>query len=210
MNTDATITDPDLQAARTAALEAFDAAGDLEDLDEAARTHLGKRSTIAGVQRRFGGLSPDERRQLGAQVNAVRAELTEVERTRREVLEGERDAPILAAERIDVTRQPRRPRRGGLHPLHETMDAMLDVLVGMGYRVMAGPEVEPDWHNFDALNTPEDHPARTLQDTIYVGQMDRGNRDVSATTGTLLRTQTSPMQIRAMQALGAPLFVAVP
>jgi phenylalanyl-tRNA synthetase alpha chain len=204
------ITDPVLHSARDEAADALAAARDLDELDDATRTHLGKRSAIAGVQRSFGGMSEDERREVGSQLNAVRAELSALEAERRGALEAERDAQILASERVDVTLPPRRPRRGGLHPVHETMDAMLDVLVGMGYRVMAGPEVETDWHNFDALNTPEDHPARTLSDTIYVGELSGSDRDVSATTGTLLRTQTSPMQIRAMQALGAPLFVAVP
>ena len=204
------ITEPDLAHARDAALAAFSAAGDLDELDAARTGHLGKRSVLAAVQRSFGGLDPEERRRLGAQVNAVRAELMAVEAERRAVLEAERDERILAAERVDVTLPPRTPRRGGLHPIHETMDAMLDVLVGLGYRVLTGPEVETDWHNFDALNTPVDHPARTLQDTIYVGEPSPDDRDVNATTGMLLRTQTSPMQIRAMQAHGAPLFVVVP
>ena len=205
-----TITDADLLRARQEALAAFDKAADLDELDAARTTHLGKRSALAGVQRRFGALSPAERKALGEQVNAVRAELTSAESTCRERLEEERDARILAAERVDVTLPPRTPSRGGLHPIHETMDAMLDVLVGMGYRVLTGPEVETDWHNFDALNTPVDHPARTLQDTIYVGRMDEDATDVDATTGMPLRTQTSPMQVRAMLASGAPLYVVVP
>lgn len=204
------LTDPDLLAAREAALSAFAAAGDLDALDTARTTHLGKKSALAGVQRRFGELSPDDRKTLGAQVNEVKAEIVDAAADRRAVLEAERDERILAAEQVDVTLPPRRPQRGGLHPLHETMDAMLDVLVGMGFTVLTGPEVETDWHNFDALNTPVDHPARTLQDTIYVGEMKAGEHDVNATTGTLLRTQTSPMQVRAMLDHGAPLFVVVP
>jgi phenylalanyl-tRNA synthetase alpha chain len=208
--TDTPITDPDLQEAHGSALTAFAAATDLDELGAARATHLGKKSALAAVQRRFGQLSPDERKVLGAQVNAVKSEMIDAEAARRSELEAQRDERILASERVDVTLPARRPPRGGLHPLHETMDAMLDVLVGMGYTVLTGPEVETDWHNFDALNTPVDHPARTLQDTIYVGEMEAGDHDVSATTGTLLRTQTSPMQVRAMLDHGAPLFVAVP
>ena len=204
------ITDPDLEQIRDAALAAFAEAEDLDALDAARTAHLGKRSGLAGVQRRFGQLSEEERRELGAQVNAVRAQLNAAETSRRAELEAERDAVVLAAERVDVTLPPRTPQRGGLHPVHETMDAMCAVLVGMGYRVVTGPEVETDWHNFDALNTPVDHPARTLSDTIYVGEMADDDQDVDATTGTLLRTQTSPMQVRAMQDHGAPLFVVVP
>ena len=217
-----TITDPDLDRARSDALAAFAAAADLEALDAAKAAHLGKKSALAALQRRFGGLSPEDRKAFGAQVNAVKEAVTAAESSRREALEAERDERILAGERIDVTLPPRTPPRGGLHPIHETMEAMLDVLVGMGYRVVTGPEVETDWHNFDALNTPADHPARTLQDTIYVGTMsDQGPdgdhpqdgdqpRDIDTTTGTLLRTQTSPMQVRAMLRHGAPLFVVVP
>ena len=206
----ADLVDPDLRATHAEAMAAFAAAADLDELDAARTTHLGKRSALAGIQRRFGSLTPEERKVLGEQVNAARAALVAAEARRRAALEAERDARILAAERVDVTLPPRRPRRGGLHPIHETMDAMLDVLVGLGYTVVTGPEVETDWHNFDALNTPEDHPTRTLSDTIYVGSLADGPRDVAATTGTPLRTHTSPMQIRAMQERGAPLFVVIP
>ena len=200
-----------LDEARQDAADAFAEAGNLEQLDQAKAAHLGKRSALTGVQRQLGGLEPDQRREVGAEVNAVRAELSEAEAARRAVLTEERDRVVLAAEAIDVTLPPRVPTTGGLHPIFETMEAMLDVLVGLGYRVAEGPEVETEWFNFDALNTPPDHPARSLQDTIYVHRLD-GSRHVAedGSTGILLRPQTSPMQMRSMLAQDPPLYVAIP
>lgn len=196
---------------RAAARAALEQAASLEELDEVRTRQLGKRSELAQLQRTLGGLDPQARRELGAAINSARAELAEAEAARRRELEAQRDRVQLAAEAIDVTLPPRTPARGYLHPVAETMEAMLDVLVGLGYEVREGPEVETDWHNFDALNTPADHPARSLNDTIYVERLE-GEVHVAedGSTGMLLRTQTSPMQIRAMQASAPPLYVAVP
>lgn len=199
----------DLDAIREQGLARLRAATDLDELD-AARSHvLGKRSELTAVQRGLGGLDPDRRRELGAQVNAVREILNTAEAARRGVLEDERDRVTLAAEAVDVTLPPRTPARGSLHPVFETMEAMLDILVGLGYQVAEGPEVESDWFNFDALNTPADHPARSLQDTIYVSALT-GEPDAGDGTGVLLRTQTSPMQIRTMTAQPPPIYAALP
>ena len=189
------------------------AAADLDELDAARADTMGKRSALTAVQRGLGELDPQERRVVGARVNAVRSALSEAEAARRRELEAQRDQVVLAAESVDVTLPPRTPRRGGLHPVPETMEAMLDVLVGLGYRVADGPEVESDWYNFDALNTPSDHPARSLQDTIYVtGLAPRpaAHTGADGTTGILLRTQTSPMQIRTLLAEPPPVYVALP
>jgi phenylalanyl-tRNA synthetase alpha chain len=200
-----------LSAARSEALGALRAAPDLDALDAARSAYMGKRSALTGVQRQLGGLDADARRALGREVNAVRAELSAAEATRRAELASRRDSVVLATDAIDVTLPPRVPARGRLHPIVETTEAMLDILVGLGYRVAEGPEVETDWFNFDALNTPPDHPARSLQDTIYVRHPGAGNRtDEDGSTGLPLRTSTSPMQIRAMLRQEPPLFVAVP
>jgi phenylalanyl-tRNA synthetase alpha chain len=191
-------------------LEALGRAATLEELDAARSAFIGKRGRLTEVQRLLGGLGEDDRRSVGAAVNAVRAGLSQAEGQRRAALEEERDRVQLAAESLDLTLPPRVPKRGTLHPVQETMEAMLDVLVGLGYTVAEGPEVETDWFNFDALNTPEDHPARSLQDTIYVRPPGAPAGDAGETTGLLLRTQTSPMQIRTMQAQPPPLYVAIP
>jgi phenylalanyl-tRNA synthetase alpha chain len=205
-------THDELDRARAEGLAAFAAATDLGAIDAARTAHLGKSSALSLVQRTLGSLDPEERRTVGAAVNAVRDALNAAQATRRAVLEEQRDRVVLAAEAIDVTLPPRVPARGALHPVTETMEAMLDVLVGLGYTVAEGPQVETEWFNFDALNTPEDHPARSLQDTIYVrppgseAAADHGD----TTDLLLLRTQTSPMQIRSMLHAEPPLYVAIP
>ena len=200
----------DLDQLTDAAAAAREAAADLDELDAARQQVLGKKGRLTLLQRQLGGMDPDTRRELGQRLNAAKERLLAIERTRRAQLEQERDRVVLAAEAIDVTLPPRVPRTGALHPLHQTLDAILDVFVGMGYEVVTGPEVESDWFNFDALNTPMDHPARTLQDTIYVrGHEETPPRD-DGTTGILLRTHTSPMQVRAMLDREPPVYLAIP
>lgn len=197
------------------ALAAVTDAADLDALDEVRQSFLGKKGRISLIKRELGGMDPDQRRVVGQAVNDVTAQVGAALEDRRTVLEVERDRVVLAAEAIDITLPPRLPRTGSLHPLRQTLDAILDVFVGLGYEVVTGPEVESDWFNFDALNTPMDHPARTLQDTIYVsGLVDAPPRE-DGTTGLLLRTQTSPMQVRTMleragEAGDQPVFVAIP
>jgi len=185
---------------------ALGAAADLDALDQAEQAHLGKRSAVGSIQRSLGGLDPDARRQIGVQLNAARATLKELAGRRRAELEAARDDALLEAGRIDVTLPGRVPPRGAAHPLSRTLDEVTDIFVGLGYRVAEGPEVETDWHNFQALNIPPDHPARSMQDTLYVTEPD-------GEVGRLvLRTHTSPVQVRSMLAAhGAPpLFVVVP
>jgi phenylalanyl-tRNA synthetase alpha chain len=201
----------DLDRIRNDALTAITAASSLDELDATAVQISGRRGALTLVQRTLGALPEEQRREVGARLNAVRLDVTQALAARRAELEAERDRVVLAAEAIDVTLPPRVPRRGSLHPLRETMDAMLDVFVGLGYTVVNGPEVESDWYNFDALNTPIDHPARTLQDTIYVCPLVPGAQPrEDGTTGILLRTETSPGQIRTMLAQPPPVYVAIP
>jgi phenylalanyl-tRNA synthetase alpha chain len=186
-------------------LSAVAAAGSLRELDAAKAAWWGKRGELGAVQRDLGTLSPDERKTVGAQVNAARAELDAAEAERRRVLEDERDRVVLAAEAVDVTLPPRTPKHGSLHPVVETMEAMTDIFVALGFTAVAGPEVESDWFNFQAMNMPLDHPARSLWDTIYVRSLS-GSDDGD----TLLRTHTSPMQARVMLAQPPPVYVVVP
>ena len=196
----------DIDALAEAGRAAIEAAADLDALDAAEQAHLGKRSAIGQVQRSIGGLDPDTRRQLGAQLNAARSTLKELATARRAALEAARDDALLEAGRVDVTLPGRRPPRGAAHPLARTIDEVTDIFVGLGYQVAEGPEVETDWHNFQALNMAPDHPARSMQDTLYVTEPD-------GEVGRLvLRTHTSPVQVRSMLAAGGspPLFVVVP
>ena len=203
------MTDVNLDRLQASALQAYDDATTLEELEAAKATYVGRRGELTAVQRSLGQLDEDERRAVGAQVNAVRTALTDAEARRRAALESERDRVVLAAEAIDVTLPPRTPKRGSLHPVQETMEAMVDVFVGLGYRVVTGPEVESDWFNFEALNYQPDHPARSLMDTIYVRGMG-GDADAQGISDLLLRTHTSPVQARTMLAQPPPVYVVVP
>jgi phenylalanyl-tRNA synthetase alpha chain len=120
----------------------------------------------------------------------------------REALEAEAEADVAVADRIDVTLPGRRPPPGGLHPLASTLRRVVDAFVSLGYRVSEGPEIETEWYNFDALNFPPDHPARLTQDTLYP--------DVPGRDDLLLRTHTSPVQIRTMEAQEPPIYVVIP
>ena len=196
-----------LDAAVRAGRAAIAAAADLDALREAEQQHLSRRSPLGEAQRSLGGLEPDARRALGQRVNQARAELQAAVAERRRRLEAERDAALLEAERLDVTLPGRVPPRGSLHPISRTIDEMVDIFLGLGYRLAEGPEVETDWYNFEALNVPRDHPARSMQDSIYLADP----ADPTRPSETLvLRTQTSPVQIRSMLAGPPPLYLIAP
>jgi phenylalanyl-tRNA synthetase alpha chain len=196
--------DPDLEAIVAAGRAALSSAHDLDALREAEQRHLSRRSPLGERQRGLGSLAPEARRVLGQQVNRARAELQAALAERRAELEAARDAALLEAERIDVTLPGRVPPRGPVHPVNRTVDEIVDIFLGLGYKVAEGPEVETDWYNFEALNFPPDHPARSMQDSMLVeGTGPDGSQ-------LLLRTQTSPVQIRTMQAGPPPVYVVVP
>jgi len=174
-------------------------AASVDELDAARTSVLGRKTAIGGVGRALGGMVDEERRAVGRQANEVRSELEAAIEERRAALEGSAEAGLLERDRIDVTLPGRRPRHGSLHPLTLVEDRIVEVFTRMGYRVVEGPEIEDDWHNFEALNIPRDHPARTMKDSLYV--------DVP---GLLLRTETSAVQIRTMESQDPPVFVIVP
>ncbi|CAN5853430.1 phenylalanine--tRNA ligase subunit alpha [soil metagenome] len=186
--------------------ERFAAAPNLDELDAVKASLVGRRGALTAVQRTLRKLDERQRRDLGARINAVRAALAELEEQRRAVLTDERDRVVLAAEAVDVTLPARTPRRGSLHPVHETIEAMVDVMAHLGFTAVEGPEVETDWFNFQAMNIPVDHPARGMHDTIYVQPPNPADPPGSV----LLRTHTSPMQTRIMLAQGPPVYIAVP
>jgi phenylalanyl-tRNA synthetase alpha chain len=161
--------------------------------------HLGQ---LRQYQSAIGALAPEHRPAAGQRLNAVRQRLQALADERRAALEAGARAERLAAERLDLTEVPFAPRRGHLHLVTQTRDRLEDVFVGMGFLVAEGPEVETDWHNFQALNIPPAHPARSSQDTLY---LDWGEPE-----STLVRTQTSPVQIRLMQAQPPPIYAVMP
>jgi len=178
------------------------AAGSVEELDAAESAAIGRRSTFGQVQRSLGALAEDERRALGRRVNDVREELRRLAAERRTELERVAEAALLEADRVDLTLPGRRPRAGSLHPITLIEDQIVDVFLRLGFRVVEGPEIEDDWHNFQALNIPEDHPARTMKDSLYVA--------IPGHPELLLRTETSAAQIRTMQSQPPPVYIISP
>ena len=183
-------------------LKRVEAVTTLDDLVAAEADLVGRTSVLVELQKRLGSLAPEERKAAGQALNATRSALTVALSARRAALEADARAAQLEAERLDLTEVPFRPKRGHLHLITQTRDTLEDVFVGMGYTVSEGPEVETDWHNFQALNIPVAHPARSTQDTIY---LDWGDPE-----SVLVRTQTSPVQIRIMQTQQPPIYSVMP
>ncbi len=174
----------------------------LDELEAAQVEVIGRKSRFSTIQRSLGSLAPEDRKRVGHAANAARAALQGALAARREILEHLAEDALLDADRLDMTLPGRRPRIGSLHPLTIVEREAVDVFTSLGFRVAEGPEVEDDWHNFQALNIPPDHPARTMKDSLYV--------DVPGHPELLLRTETSAVQIRTMQAQPPPIFVVAP
>ncbi|MEO9139323.1 MAG: phenylalanine--tRNA ligase subunit alpha [Jatrophihabitans sp.] len=184
-----------------AALSAFAAARSLDDLKTAGLAHDGDRSPLALANREIGALPPAARSAAGKRLGPARAAVRTAFAARQAELEAERDARVLVEESVDVTLPTDRRLVGARHPLTTIQERIGDVFVAMGWEVAEGPEAEASWFNFDALNTPPEHPSRDLTDTFYVGSPD---------SGVVLRTQTSPVQIRAMLERQPPIYIVCP
>jgi phenylalanyl-tRNA synthetase alpha chain len=189
-----------LESARDAALAAFAAADSFDALAGARTAHIGDRSPIAQARKAIGGLPGPDKAEAGKRVNVVAQAVSAGFDARRAELEAERDARVLVEEAVDVTVLPERPV-GGRHPLTTISERVADVFVAMGWEVAEGPEVEHEWFNFDALNFGGDHPARELQDTLFLAP---------AGSGLVLRTHTSPVQVRSMLDRELPIYVICP
>ncbi|MEO7235314.1 MAG: phenylalanine--tRNA ligase subunit alpha [Lapillicoccus sp.] len=189
-----------LDAAVRAAAEAFAAATSLDDLKAARIAHI-DRGAVAGAKREIGALPPSAKAEAGKRVGAAQAELGRAHAARQRELADERDRRILVEESVDVTRPVGRRPPGARHPLELTSERLMDAFVGAGWEVAEGPEVESEWLNFDALNLGKDHPARQMQDTFFVDPQGGG---------LVLRTQTSPVQIRTMLERTPPIYVVSP
>jgi phenylalanyl-tRNA synthetase alpha chain len=199
--------DPDeavrtLEQARSDGLAVISSAGTLVELRDAEVRVLGRKSSVAGVQRSLSKLPAEDRPRVGRAVNETFDALRAAARERQATLRGAAEAAEAGADRLDVTLPGRRPPAGSIHPLTRTERRIVDTFVSMGYRVSEGPELETDWYNFGALNFPEDHPARTMQDTVYP--------EVPGRDDLVLRTHTSPVQIRTMEAQEPPIYVVIP
>ncbi|MEA2521461.1 MAG: phenylalanyl-tRNA synthetase alpha chain [Actinomycetota bacterium] len=191
-----------IAAERDAGIARFEAADDLAALETAQTATLGRKSTFSEVQRSLGPLGPDERREVGKLANDARRALTDAYELRKATLNAVAETAFLAADSLDLTLPGRRPRRGSLHPLSIVERELVRVFTSLGFSVAEGPEIEDDWHNFQALNIPPDHPARTMKDSLYVS--------VPGHPELLLRTETSAVQIRTMQSQPPPVYIIAP
>jgi phenylalanyl-tRNA synthetase alpha chain len=191
-----------LDAALGDARAAVPTAASLDALEELSRTYLGRRSPAAEVNEAIKTLSTEERPAAGQAVGAYRAAVTELVEARHAALKDAAMADAVQHERQDLTLGGHGRRRGHLHLVTQIQRELEDIFVGLGYRVAEGPEVEDDWHNFEALNIPPAHPARSMQDTIYV--------ELGVEEQILLRTHTSPVQIRTMETNDPPIYVVAP
>ena len=188
----------DLAGLASAARAAIAACADLAALEAIKVEYFGKKGAITALLKSLGTLAPDARREAGARINAVRDELTGLVNDRESALEAEALERRLAEGRVDVTQPGRGQQPGGLHPISRTRRRIEAIFRNAGFGVEDGPEVEDDWHNFEALNIPANHPARAMHDTFYFPD------------GRLLRTHTSPVQVRAMLREKPPLRMIMP
>lgn len=177
------------------------AASSLDQLKEVKITHVGDRSPIARLNQGLGQLPVEERASMGKVIGTARANINQAYDDREKQLTSERDSRVLIEERVDVTLPANRNPQGALHPLTILAHEISDLFVGMGYTVQEGPELESSWLNFDALNIPADHPARTMQDTFFIEPLN---------SGLVMRTHTSPVQIRTMLENEPPIYVICP
>jgi phenylalanyl-tRNA synthetase alpha chain len=196
---------------RDDALAAIKAAGDLEALTHVKTAHTGGGSPLALANREIGALPPQAKAEAGKRVGQARGAVNKALATRQAELEAERDARVLVEEAVDVTLPYDRRPAGARHPLTTLSERIEDIFTAMGYEVAEGPEVEAEWFNFDALNFPPDHPARETQDTFFVaGPEGSGGTSQAGGSGVVLRTHTSPVQVRALLERDLPVYVIAP
>ncbi len=188
----------DLQELTTRAQSEIEAAGNLESLDLIRVAYLGKKGELTALLKTLGSLPHEERKTAGQEINLAKQSLQQAIEARKSTLEKEQLEARLASESIDVTLPGRGQTAGGLHPVTRTMQRIEDLFSQLGFSVEEGPEIEDDYHNFGALNIPAHHPARAMHDTFYFD------------TGTLLRTHTSPVQVRHMEKEQPPLRIIAP
>ncbi len=196
-----------LTALTEAALKLVQDAQDLQALDRVRVEYLGKKGLISAQMKSLGKLSPEDRPVAGAQINRAKDQVQEAISTRRESLERAAIDARLAAETVDVTLPGRGEHdSGGLHPVTRTLERIEAIFSAAGYRVAEGPEIEDDYHNFEALNIPAHHPARAMHDTFYVDD----SAFAKPGQAFVLRTHTSPVQVRVMESTQPPIRIICP
>lgn len=186
------------------ALAAIRDASDAAALDTQRVAALGKQGWVSQLLKTLGGMSPEQRQSEGPRIQSIRAQVSDAIAARKAEIDAAALEAQLASETLDLTLPGPEAPRGSVHPVSQVMDELAEIFADMGFSVATGPEIEDDWHNFTALNMAETHPARAMHDTFYFPDRDAdGNR-------MLLRTHTSPVQIRSMVAQGAPIRIIAP
>ena len=177
------------------------AAGDLDALESLRVEFLGKQGSVSALLKTLGGLTPEERKETGPKIHGLRESVSDALAARKADLEAAEMEARLATETIDLTLPAPDTPKGSIHPVSQVMDELAEIFADLGFAVATGPEIEDDWHNFTALNMPESHPARAMHDTFYFPEQ------AGAEKRMLLRTHTSPVQVRTMLERGAPLRI---
>ena len=190
-----------LKAGLLAEIESADTLGQVEELRVGA---LGKNGVVTALLKTLGGMSPDERQARGPIIHDLREGVTAAIADRKAALEAAELEARLASERLDMTLPADITPQGSVHPVSQVMDELAEIFADLGFAVATGPEIEDDWRNFTALNIPETHPARAMHDTFYFPDKDADGRDM------LLRTHTSPVQIRTMTSQQPPIRIIAP
>ena len=190
-----------IETAKGEALSAIKNCASMEDLKQIRIIYVGDKSPIAKLNQLLGQIPADKRAEIGKAIGIAKSSISIAYETKLNELERARDLSVLRDEKVDITLPSARIPRGGLHPLTILTNEIADLFIGLGYSVAEGPELESEWLNFDALNIPADHPARTMQDTFFIEPLD---------ARLVLRTHTSPVQIRTMLENEPPIYVICP
>jgi phenylalanyl-tRNA synthetase alpha chain len=196
----------DIAALQTKTLAAIADTDTLDALEAIRVAALGKQGSISALLKTLGQMSPEERQVQGPAINGLREAVSDAIATRKAALEGAALDARLAAERLDLTLPAPETPRGTIHPVSQVMDELAEIFADMGFAVAEGPEIEDEWYNFDALNIPETHPARAMHDTFYFPDEIKGEKGGRV----VLRTHTSPVQIRTMTGQEPPIRIIAP
>ncbi len=187
-----------LEALQAEALDTIAAAADLDTVEAARVKYLGRKGAVTEILRGLGKVSAEERPAMGQLSNVVKAAIGEALDSRKTALSSVADAAREASEAVDLSLPGRRPSQGHLHMVNQVTEEIIDIFAGLGFQVAVGPDIETEYYNFDSLNTPADHPARDSHDTFFVKP------------GVVLRTHTSPVQMRVMEQVKPPVAVLAP
>ena len=200
----------ELEQQRDAGLVQIASAADLAALDAVRVAYLGKKGSLTAVLRGLGSLPAEERPLAGKVSNEVRVALESALEARQAELSAVALEARIGAEALDVTLPGRARPVGTRHLIEQIRAEIVEIFLGLGYKIVEGPEVELDYYNFTALNTPPDHPARSLQDTFYVRDLSGERSDIEGESDVLLRTHTSPVQVRTMESQKPPIYILAP